>query len=187
MVRLSDIPKEKLKKIERFVRQQKGKVPVTGGGWGIDPETGKKVYVKNLVELVEEKFGVRLSPAQIYALQRGRRKKKVVLEKDVAEWLEEKFGSVSKGIREVARIAEKIMAEPPPKYKHAVSQLGGRTLDYDEAVWELKQLGYENPDEVIRELFRLGFARNVQGKLAFYRYRVPPEFELLRFFAGMVK
>ena len=181
MTKLKDIPPDMLKEIERFVKQKKGKVPVSGGG--PTPDGG---YVKNLVELVKEKFGVELSPAQIYRLQHRKRRKKVELDKDTVEWLEENFGSVNEGIRQVTKMLSFMVGKPPEKYRNAISQLGGRTLDYDEVVFELKQLGYENPDEVIRELFKMGYGRNVNGKLRFFRYKQPPELELLRFFAGLV-
>ena len=178
MVRLRDLDPRLLREIRRFVRQKRGKVPVTGGG--PTPDGG---YVKNMVELVRERFGVELSPAQIYRLQRGGRRR-VSLDEDVAEWLEDRFGSVSEGLRRVERLLRQMAGEPPAKYRHAVAQLGGRTLDYEEAVHELRELGYENPDEVIRELFRLGFGRNAGGRLQFFRHRRPPELELLAFFGA---
>ena len=180
MVRLRDIPPEKLREIERFVRQQRGKVPVTGGG-----RTPDGRYVKNLVELVEEKFGVKLSPQQIFRLQRGERKIRVPIEKEVAEMLKEEYGSVSEGLKHLSKLARMVLAKPPPEYVNAISQLGGRKLDYEAAVFELRQLGYKDPDRVIRELARLGFLTNEGGKLVFHRRRVPPEYALIMYLAGL--
>jgi hypothetical protein len=49
---------------------------------------------------------------------------------------------------------------------------------------ELKMLGYDDPDEVLRELGRLGYLSNEKGMLRFYRYRRPPEFSMLKFFGS---
>jgi hypothetical protein len=178
MVRLRDIPPNVLDEIRRFVRQQKGKVPVTGGG-----ETPSGRYVKNMVELVKEKWGYELSPGQIFALQRPK-PKKVTLPGDVADWLEEEFGTVGAGVKQIAELAKQMKGKPPVNLRMAVSRLGGQLLDYEEAVRLLKEMGYEKPDETIRELARLGFLSNEKGMLRFHRYKRPSELSLIRFLTG---
>jgi hypothetical protein len=177
-VRLRDIPPNVLTEIRRFVRQYKGKIPVTGGG-----PTPSGEYVKNMQEIIKEKWGYELSPGQIFALQRPR-PKKVSIPEDVAEWMEKEFGSVGDGVKRVTEIARIMSGKVPDRFRQAIASLGGRTVTYDEAVMELRMLGYDDPDEVLRELARLGFMANEAGKLRFYRYRRPPEFSILRFFGS---
>jgi hypothetical protein len=175
MVKLREIPPEKLKEIRRFVIQKRGKIPVTGGG---PTPTGE--YVKNMIEIIREKWGVELSPAQIFSMQR--RPKKVSLPGEVVDWLEEEFGDAREGLKRMVKVMEQMAGKPPLQLKKAISSLGGRTLSYEEAVIELKTLGYENPDEILRELGRLGYLTNERGMLRFYRYRRPPEFSIIKFF-----
>jgi hypothetical protein len=178
MVRLRDIPPDVLHEIRKFAIQNKGKIPVTGGG-----KTPDGRYVKNMVELIREKWGVELSPGQIFALQRPK-PKKVTLPGDVAGWLEEEFGTVGAGVKQVAELAKQMKGKPPVNLRMAVSRLGGQLLDYEEAVRLLKEMGYEKPDETIRELARLGFLSNEKGMLRFHRYKRPSELSLIRFLTG---
>ena len=146
----------------------------------------RKLSAEQIAEKIKEEFGYEFKPSQIYRLAKPE-KKTVKIDRDIADMLEEEFGSVSKGIKEVIKFARKALHKPPPHLRRAISQLGGRTLDYEEAVRELKAWGYENPDKILSELGKLGYLRNEQGKLKFLRYRVPTELDLLQFFAGMVK
>jgi len=141
----------------------------------------RKLSAEQIAEKVKEEFGYEFKPSQIYRLARPE-KKTVKIDRDVAEMLEEEFGSVSKGIKQLIGLARRSLPKPPPHLRKAIAQLGGRTLDYEEAIIELRAWGYENPDKVISELAKLGYVRNIQGRLMFTRYRIPPELDLLAFF-----
>ena len=172
MVRLSEIPREKLEEIERFVRENKAKYPVVSEG-------------ENLVDMVEREFGVRLSPQQIYRLQRGIHTVRVSVPVDVAEELERRYGSVGAGIKKVLGMAREMMEEPPARLRPAWEALRGRTLSYHDAVKAIADLGYEDPDRVIGELFRLGYGVNERGRLRFLEARRPPELALLSMFGAV--
>jgi hypothetical protein len=163
-VRLSEIPGEVRSEIRRFVRQMKGKL----------------TYAQ-MAEEVKKKWGYELTPSQLARLAEPEKIPRR-LPRDVVEFLESEFGSVEEGIKQVVAVA-KLMSKPPPKHlEMAVKRLGNQLLDFEEAVRLLREMGYDDPVAVIRELAREGFCANEGGKLRFYRYRRPPEFALLSFF-----
>jgi len=184
LVRLSDIPPGKLREIERFVREMRGKAPVTGGGW--DARTGR--YVKNLVEMVEERFGVRLSPQQIYALQRGSyRGRRVSIPEDLAAALERRFGDVRVGLKTLLKVTEEMVRPPSPELERVVDALAGQlpraSYTMQELAERIRGLGYPDPYRVVGDLFREGLAQWRGEKVVVRRFRLPPEVRLASFFA----
>lgn len=146
----------------------------------------RKLSAEQIAEKIKKEFGYEFKTSQIYRLARPERKT-VKIERDIADMLEDEFGSVSGGIKEVVKFAKRSLPKPPPHLRRAISQLGGRIMEYDDAVRELNVWGYEDPDKVIGELSKLGYLRNENGKLHILRYRIPTELDLLQFFAGMSK
>jgi len=110
-MRLRDIPKDKLEKIEKFVKEKRGKVPVVSDA-------------ENLVDLIEKKCGVRLSPQQVYRLQRGGRVYRVALPEDAAATLKRRFGGVAEGLRKlVSEYVRSIGREMPAELVEAHEKL----------------------------------------------------------------
>jgi len=173
MVRLKDIPKEKLEEIAEFVRKMKGKIPVTSKGG------------KSLVDLVEEKFGYRLSPQQIYALQKGYRTYRIKLDVDTIIKIEEEFGDVSKGIKQLLKFYREQTTLPDHlKKPHKALLEKGEELTIDDIKEVL--LGKFAKDEremwnLVAELCKLGYIRRIGNKFYIYKFRRDP---LLEFFLG---
>jgi hypothetical protein len=164
-VRLRDIPAEKLREIRRFVLQSKG-----------------KLTYQQMAEEIKKRWGYELTPGQLYHL--SKEYKEVKLSKEVVDFLEREFGDVGEGLKQVLALA-RFMATPPPReYEKAVRSLAGQLLSYEEAVAKLRELGYRDPDKVLRELSREGFLHNERGLLRFYRVRRPPEIAFLQFLEG---
>jgi len=177
MPRLSDIPPETLKQIEQYVKEMKGKVPVTSAP---KPDGTK---IKTLVDLVEEKFGYRLSPSQIYSLQKGERIYRIKLETDVVIELEKKFGSVGKGVKEVLKAykAGRVPAhlEQPYRVLLRKKELTSREIE------ELLEPFVEESDlwnsawDIIRELAKHGVVFKQGDKFVVSTVRRDPLAELL--------
>lgn len=180
MVRLSDIPEKVLAEIEKFVKEQKGKVPVTSQG---DIET--------LPDLVEKKFGYRLSPSQIYTLQKGEKTYRVKLDIETIKELEERFGSVGAGVKKLLKYygKQKIpdrLREPyrvllkEDKRKRKANEGDGLT---PEEIKSLLKPFVQNEQEawkIITELGRLGYvSRNKEGNYIIHEFRRDPVVELL--------
>ena len=174
MVRLSDIPEDILKQIEQFVKEMKNKVPVTSS----PREDGSKI--ETLPDLVEKKFGYRLSPQQIYALQKGVRTYRVKLDIETIRELEERFGSVGKGIKEMLKFYKgQKMPEKLRKPYEALLKKGELTPEEVEEV--LLPFVKESREawQIIRELARLGYVtRDRSGKYIVHRFRRDPILEL---------
>ncbi len=166
MVRLSDIPKDKLLEIEKFVQEMKGKVPVVSEG------------ENDLVRMVKEKFGVELSPSQIYKLQKGVKTYRVSLPLHVVEKLKREYGSVGEGIKQLVKIFDHMTPNIPENLRKPYELLlSRRTVSVQEVEELLKDFG--NPWDILRELSRLGLVRRVGDKFEIYKYRRDP---LLEFF-----
>jgi len=170
MVRLSEIPPTTLKKIEQFVKEMKGKVPVVSKG-------------ENLVDLVEKKFGYRLSPSQIYDLQRGYKTLRIKVDVDALRELEKEFGSISKGIKEVLKLYKQTNIPPHlKKYHEVLKRKEEWTLE--EIMEELLPLcDYDEQKvyKIIGELGSYNVVHRVGKKFVVYRVPVNP---LLKYLFG---
>ena len=82
----------------------------------------RKLSAEQIAEKVKEEFGYEFKPSQIYRLARPE-KKTVKIDRDVAEMLEEEFGSVSKGIKQLIGLARRSLPKPPPHLRKAIAQL----------------------------------------------------------------
>jgi len=168
-MRLSDIPEEKLEEIRKFIQENVKNYPVTSSPGGIQS-------AKTLTELIKERFGVELSPSQVYELKRGYKTVRVKLTVDTIKQLEEEYGSVEKGLKDLARTAEnlKVSAYLKPALKALVDLTDKQgSVSYTEAIKTIADLKYSDPDNVLKELFRQGFGTNVGGKYKFTLVAVP--------------
>jgi len=170
MVRLADIPADVLKEIEKFVKEMKDKYPVVSK----DPE-------KSLVTLVERKFGYRLSPQQIYTLQRGERRISIRVDVEAIRELEEIFGSVSKGIKEVLKLYKS--AKLPDHLKPYHRKLLEKGEVRPEEVPQVLGVDDQKAWEIMGELCNLGYAMRVGNKFKIFRIPVDP---VLMYFLGGV-
>lgn len=169
MVSLREIPREKLDEIRRFLIQKKD----------------KHVTREQLAEEVKKRFGIELKPDQVSRLLMPR-SKKVSLPEDVLKMIEEEYGDVREGLKNLMRIARMTLKPPPEYYRKALSQLHGRKLEWWEAVRELKEMGYDDPEKAIDYLVKNGYCwRTEDGKLEFSRHPRPPELMLLGFLGGI--
>jgi hypothetical protein len=174
MVRLADIPKETLEQIQRFVQENKRKYPVTSS----PKDDGSRI--KTLVDIVEEKFGYRLSPSQIYALQKGYKVYRVKLDVDVIRELEERFGSVSKGLRQMLKFYKSQQIPPHLKEPYKVLLQKGE-LTPAEVEEVLLPFVKESREawKIIAELSRLGYVtRDKNGNYIVHKFRRDPFVEL---------
>jgi len=169
VTKIREIPRDKLKEIRRFIHQHR-----------------RKLTAEQMAEEIKKRFGVELKPSQVHYLSRPE-PRKVTLPEDVVKFLEEEFGGVGEGIKQVVALAKHMSTQAPEHLRKAVRSLAGELLTYDEACSRLRELGYSDPSAVIRELARLGFVHNERGMLRFYRVRRPPEFALLQFLMGFSK
>jgi len=157
MVRLSDIPPETLEEIRKFARENKKKYPVT---------TRYKGEVKTMGEAIEEKFGYRLSPTQVYTLLKGERKYTVKLDVDVIRELEEQFGSVNKGLKKMLQFYKKHRL-PPHLRRYHRALVANSPLTWQEVEEALRPLVEKEEDiwKIVGELTRLGYiSRDKDGK-----------------------
>ena len=170
MVRLSDIPEKVLAEIEKFVKEQKGKVPVTSQG---DIET--------LPDLVEKKFGYRLSPSQIYTLQKGEKTYRVKLDIETIRELEEKFGSVGAGVKKLLKYYGK--QKLPPKLREPYKVLASKGELTPPEIEELLLPFVKESREVwtiVRDLAKHGYlTRSKDGKYIVHKFRRDPAIELI--------
>ena len=178
MVRLSDIPENVLKEIEKFVREKKGEVPVTTS----PREDGS--MIKTLPDLVEEKFGYRLSPSQIYDLQRGAKTYRVKVDIETVRELEEHFGSVGKGIKQMLKFYSAQRLPPHLRKPHEVL-LKKEKISPSEIEELLLPFVKESREvwKIVGELSKLGYiTRDKEGNFVISRFRRDPVAEL--FFVG---
>ena len=178
MTRLSEIPEDMLKEIEKFVKEKKGEVPVTTS----PREDGSRI--KTLLDLVEEKFGYRLSPSQIYDLQRGAKTYRVKVDIETVRELEEHFGSVGKGIKQMLKFYGAQRLPPHLKEPHRVLLEKGEVspAEVEELLLPFVKESRE-AWKIIGELSRLGYVtRNEKGNYVVHKFRRDPVAEL--FFVG---
>ena len=162
-MRIVDIPEEKLEEIRKFIQENYKDHPVTTSPEGVNK-------VKTLPELIKEKFGVDLSPSQVYQLRKGYRTVKVKLTTDTIRELEEEYGSVEAGLKALASTAERthVSAYLKPALKALVDLTNKQgSVSYAEAVKTIADSGYSDPDDILKQLFQQGFGTNVGGKYRF--------------------
>jgi len=167
MVRLSDIPKEDLEKIIRFIKEHEKEYPV----WN-DTEF-------NLVKLIEKEFGYKLSPAQVYSLRRGEKIYRIKLDVEAIRELEREFGSVSKGVKEILKIYKTSrLPEHLKEYHKKLLQRG--EVDIRD-VPDVLGVDYDEAWKIIGELSKYGYVQRVGDKFKVFRFPVDP---VLSFFFG---
>jgi len=171
-MRLSDIPEEKLEAIRKFALEHKDKVAVTS----------KDPNYKTLPDLIEEKFGVRLSHQQVYTILKGERRYSVRLDVDVIRELEERFGSVSKGLRKMLKFYKAQKLPDHLKRAHRILLEHGKDgLTGEEVSKVLEENGLTW--EEFQELAKRGYIiRWKDGKYYVYEFRRDP---LLEFAFGL--
>jgi len=171
MVRLADIPAPILAQIEEFVEKNWGKMPVTS-----------KFTDKTLQAEIERRWGYRLSPAQIRRLKyKTVRLSNVFIPLEHARELERQFGSVSTGVKKaVAKLIAEIPKVPEP-YDKAYEFLRGGEYTMQELLERLKDMGYENPQEVLAVFSREGVMMWENGKIKILNKRRLTELEQLGF------
>lgn len=178
-MRLADIPEEELEEIRKLIQENYKNYPVTTSP---RPDGSR---VKTLGDLIEERFGIRLSPTQIYELRKGYRTVKVKLPTDVIRHLEEEYGSLSEGLKAVAKMAERSNAPQhlKPALRALVQKSQNEPISYNEIMETIKGLGYSNPHNVFAELSKLGYVENVNGKYKFMPVAIP---WYVRFLGGLI-
>jgi len=167
MPALNKIPKEKLIEIEKFVQEMKNKVPVVSDG-------------ENLVDLVEKKFGIRLSPNQIYKLQRGIKTYRISLPMHVAEKLKREYGSVGEGIKKIAKIYSGLSPDIPEHLREPYEiLLKKKVVKISEVEDVLKD--FDDPWGIIKELARLGLVYRDKDEFVISRFKRDPILEFFLF------
>ena len=171
MVRLADIPAPILAQIEQFVEENWGKLPVTS-----------KYTDETLQGIIEKRWGYRLSPAQIRRLKfKTVRLSQTYIPLDHARELERQFGSVSTGVKKaVAKFIAEIPKVPEP-YDRAYEYLRGGEYTMQEIMERLRELGYENPQEVLKVFSREGVMMWEGGKIKILNKRRLSDLEKLGF------
>ncbi len=146
MVRLADIPEPILAQIEEFVEENWGKMSVAS-----------KFTDKTLQAEIERRWGYKLSPAQIRRLKyKTVRLSNVFIPLDHARELERQYGSVATGVKKaVAKLIAEIPKVPEP-YNRAYEFLRGGTYTMDELMERIRELGFENPQEVLKVFSKEG-------------------------------
>ena len=175
MTRLSEIPEETLKEIQDFVKRNKGVIPVTT----TPTEDGTKI--ETLPEAVEKKFGYKLSPSQIYDLQRGTKTYKVKVDMETVRELERTYGNVGAGIKKVLKFYKTSMLPEHLRKPHE-ALVSKEKLTASELEEVLAPFVKESREawKIVGELSRLGFMRrDKEGNYIFSRFRRDPFLEFL--------
>ncbi len=173
-MRLSDIPDDVMEQIKEFISENKKKYPVTSS----DPNI-------TLVKKVEEKFGYKLSPQQIYSIAKGEQTVRVKLSIDTVKQLEKRYGSVGEGVKHIVKTMGKGFSEPPAILKPAIDEMKGKELTYSDMVKILADLKYSDPDRIIRELFQKGYAERKGDKFIVHDYAIDPQLKLIAMLYGL--
>ena len=143
-MRLKDVDKDTLHRIEKFVQEKKNVIPVKSDGG------------EDLVKAVKREFGIMLSPSQIYKLQRGIKTYRVNLPSHLAEDLRIRYGSVGNAIKKLAPLLEK------PKELHGDLERMWRILLEKGKVTdsEFSEIFKDWNDKyhLLGQLFKIGFA-----------------------------
>ncbi|WP_297553018.1 hypothetical protein [Thermococcus sp.] len=171
MVRLADIPAPVLAQIEEFVEENWGKMPVVS-----------KFTDKTLQAEIERRWGYKLSPAQIRRLKyKTVRLSNVYISLDHARELERQYGSVATGVKKaVAKLIAEIPKIPEP-YDRAYDYLRGRDYDIQELMERIRELGYEDPQEVLKVFSREGVMMWENGRVKILNRRRLTDLEKLGF------
>ena len=172
MVRLADIPAPVLAQIEEFIEKNKGKMQITSK------------YTKDgtLQGEIEKRWGIRLSPAQISRLINKKvRLSNVYIPLEHARELERQFGSVATGVQKaVAKLIAEIPKVPEP-YDRAYEFLRGGTYTIDRLIELLKDMGYDNPQEVLKAFSKAGVMMWENGMVKILEKRRLTDLEKLGF------
>lgn len=171
MVRLADIPEPILAQIEEFVEKNWGKLPVTS-----------KFTDKTIQGEIEKRWGYKLSPAQIRRLKfKTVRLSNVYIPLDHARELEKQYGSVATGVKKaVAKLIAELPKIPEP-YNRAYEFLRGGTYEFSELLERIRELGFENPQEVLKVFSREGVMMWENGKIKILNKRRLSDLEKLGF------
>ena len=160
-MRLRDIPKEDLERIRKYIKENEKILPVKSNVGGMDLIKGIKIH-----------FGYDLSAPQIYKLRKGIRTYRVNLPEDVAEDLERRYGSVGKAIKKLAPLIAK-----PKELSGRVEEMWKILLDKgkvtDEEFYEIFK-DWDDKYQLLRELFKLGFAHREGNKIVATPYKWNP-------------
>lgn len=171
MVRLSDIPAPVLAKIEEFIDKNWGKMQVTS-----------KYTDKTIQSEIERRWGYKLSPTQIRNLKFKKvRLSNVSIPIDHARELERQYGSLSVGVN---KAVSKLIAEIPrvaEPYNRAYEFLRGRTYTMQELIDLIKDIGYEDPQKVLREFSKEGVMMWEGDKVKILNKKRLTDLELLGF------
>lgn len=173
-MRLSDIPAPILAQIEEFIDKNWGKLQVMS-----------KYSNDTLQGEIERRWGYKLSPAQISRLHHKKvRLGNVYIPLDHARELERAYGSVSVGVKKaVARAVAEIPHLPEP-YNRAYEFLRGGEYTMDELISRLRDMGYSNPQAVLREFSRAGVMMWEKDKIKVLNKRRLTDLEMLGFLGG---
>lgn len=171
MVRLADIPAPILAQIEDFIEKNWGKLQVMS-----------KYTNKTLQGEIERRWGYKLSPTQIRNLKFKRvRLSNVQIPLEHARELERQYGSVSVGVQKaVAKVIAEIPKVPEP-YSRAYEFLRGGTYAMEELIERLKDMGYDNPQEVLKAFSKSGVMMWENGMVKILNKRRLTDLELLGF------
>lgn len=167
-MRLADIAPEKLAEIQNYCQIEKGKTPVIN-----DTD-------ECLVKIVEKKYGCGLSPAQIYSLQKGMKIYRLSLPAEVVEGLEDKYGSIAKGIKALMGFVK--FPELPSNLEKPYRELLKRK---EVPVGEIEELLSPFVDEkedvwkIIGKLGREGLLERWQDTFIIHEFKRDPVAEML--------
>lgn len=170
-MKLSEIPSPVLAQIEEFIEKNWGKMPIAS-----------KYTDKTLQKEIERKFGYKLSPAQISRIKHKRVKLgNITIPLEHARELERQYGSLAAGVKKsIERTIAEIPKVPEP-YDRAYEFLRGGTYEFSRLVELIKDMGYENPQEVLRAFSRAGVMMWENGQVKILNKRRLTDIELLGF------
>jgi len=171
MVKLSQIPAPTLAQIEEFIEKNWGKMSVTS-----------QYTDKTLQKEIERRFGYKLSPNQIRNLYHKKVKLgNITIPLEHARELERQFGSLSVGVKKaVAKMVAEIPKVPAP-YDRAYEYLRGREFTMQELMERIRELGYEDPQEVLKVFSKEGVMAWQGNKIKILEKRRLTDLEMLGF------
>jgi len=159
MVKLSEIDPEKLEEIRKFIIENWGKYSLISK------------YGKTMSDVIEERFGIRLSPQQISRIRRNEVSIKITLPLDVAREIEAEFGSLSKGIKELFKGYQGLIDMPDwlRKIHKELLKMGKVKMDEFSKVVEPLLPEGKTAWDVLGELGRLNLLRRVGDYYVIYK------------------
>ena len=153
-----ELDKDTLEKIKRFVKAH----------WKVD------MNADQVIEEVQKRFGYRLSKRELRYLYEDRVKTEVELPLEVVRILTRRYGSVSRGIKELTKGIRAIRFRDR-QFQKVYDELAGREVTWQQLE---ERLGERTP-EFLRELHRR-YLLERRGNKFFIRLR--PEYDILSFF-----